>query len=219
MTDDPRVSDDLFLSRVTLAVTELAKGMKSASFYPAGHPSLIQTVTKIILLFEEIPLPEEGLVISVTKNALLYNEVPLPAWIKALADLNRELYLRRASRIIFLPDLPPDEVVAFLKIVTRDIEQIQDGGGLESVLLQEKVSRIWANRVDYARLTELLKKEEELDEVEPEELLEVPLRATDPSGLPEDATPAEGTTLDALLARIEKETDPSAYRDHIVEFS
>jgi HEAT repeat protein len=219
MTDTPRPTDDLFMNRVTLAVTELAKGMKSASFYPAGHPSLVQTVAKIVLLFEEIPLPEEGLDISVTKNALLYNEVPLPAGIKALADLNRELYLRRASRIIFLPNLPPDEVVAFLKIVTRDVEQIQDGGGLESVLLQEKVSRIWANRVDYARLTELLKKEEELDEVEPEELLDESLRATDPSGLPEDAAVAEVTTLDSLLARIEKETDPSAYRGHIVEFS
>jgi HEAT repeat protein len=219
MTDTPRPSDDLFLNRVTLAVSELGKGMKSASFYPAGHPSLIQAVTKIILLFEEIPLPEEGLVITVTKNALLYNDVPLPAGIKALSDLNRELYLRRASRIIFLPNLPPDEVVAFLKIVTRDVEQIQDGGGLESVLLQEKVSRIWANRVDYARLTELLKKEEELDELLPEELLEGPLRATDPSGLPEDAAAAEVSTLDALLSRIEKETDPSAYRGHIVEFS
>jgi hypothetical protein len=219
MTDDPRLSDDLFLSRVTLAVTELAKGMKSASFYPAGHPSLILTVTKIIQLFEEIPLPEEGLTIAVTKNALLYNELPLPAGIKALADLNRELYLRRASRIIFLPGLPPDEIVAFLKIVTRDVDQIQDAGGLESVMLQERVSRIWANRVDYARLTELLKKEEELDEVVPEELLEGPLRTTDEDSLPEDAEAAETVTIDTLLTRIEKETDPSAYRGHIVEFS
>ena len=219
MTDTPRPTDDLFMNRVTLAVTELAKGMKSASFYPAGHPSLVQTVTKIILLFEEIPLPEEGLEITVTKGALLYNEVPLPAGIKALADLNRELYLRRASRIIFLPNLPPDQVVAFLKIVTRDVEQIQDGGGLESVLLQEKVSRIWANRVDYERLTELLKKEEELDEVEPEELTEDPLRATDLSDLLEDASAEEASTLDSLLVRIGKETDPSAYRGHIVEFS
>ena len=219
MTDDPRLSDDLFLSRVTLAVTELAKGMKSASFYPAGHPSLILTVTKIIQLFEEIPLPEEGLTIAVTKNALMYNELPLPAGIKALADLNRELYLRRASRIIFLPGLPPDEIVAFLKIVTRDVDRIQDAGGLESVMLQERVSRIWANRVDYARLTELLKKEEELDEVVPEELLEGPLRTTDEDSLPEDAEAAEPVTIDSLLTRIEKETDPSAYRSHIVEFS
>lgn len=219
MTDPQRPADDLFLNRVTLALTELGKGMKSASFYPAGHPSLLQTITKILQVFEEIPLPEEGLTISVTKNALLYNEVPLPAGIKALADLNRELYLRRASRVIFLPEPTPGEVVAFLKVVTRDVDQVQDGGGIESVLLREKVFRIWVNRIDYGRLTELLKKEEELEELVPEEILEEPLRATDPAALPEDAASAEIPTIDSLLERIRKETDPSAYRGHVAELS
>jgi hypothetical protein len=218
MTDPPRTSDDLFLQRVTQAATELAKGMKTVSFYPDGHPSLIQAVTKIILLFEEIPLPEEGLAIAVTKNALLYGDVPLPATGKALSDLNRELYLRRAARIIFLPNLQLKEVVAFLKILSRDVERIQDDGGMEGVLLKEKISHIWANKVDYAELTELLKKEEEgdLEEVEPEELA----GGAEGGGiLPGDAPPPEVVTIDTLLARIEKETDPSAYRGHIVEYS
>jgi len=213
---EPPTTDDLFLHRVAQAFTELAKGMKSVSFYPEGHPSLTQAVTKIILLLEEIPLPEEGLEISVTKNALLYNNLPLPAVSKALADLNRELYLRRAARIIFLPHLAPDEIVAFLRLVVRDVDQILDEGGLERVLLQEKVSHIWANRVDYGALTELLKKEEELEEVEPEDLS---ADSTDEMVLPEEAASPEPVTIDTLLSRIEKETDPSRYRGHIVEYS
>ncbi|MGA8754029.1 hypothetical protein, partial [Candidatus Deferrimicrobium sp.] len=78
MTEPPAAPDDLYLLRVTQAVTELAKGTKSASFYPSGHPVLVQAVTKIIQLFEAIPLPENGLSIDVTKNALLYRDVPLP---------------------------------------------------------------------------------------------------------------------------------------------
>ncbi|HAM32897.1 MAG TPA: hypothetical protein DCP41_05155 [Deltaproteobacteria bacterium] len=210
-------SDDLYLQRVTQAVSEFGKGMKSASFYPAGHPTLLQAVTKIILLFEGIPLPGDGLSIDVTKNALLYRDVPLPAvGNKALSDLNRELYLRRAARIIFLPNLQPDEVIACLKIITRDVEQIQDAGGLERALLQEKVTRIWANRVDYDQLTELLK-EEELEEVEPEELAADTMMFKDP--LLADSPPEEVVTIETMLARIAKETDPSAYRGHIVEFS
>jgi len=217
MTGPPATPDDLYLQRVTQAVTELGKGMKSASFYPAGHPALLQAVTKIILMFEEIPLPEEGLSIDVTKNALLFREIPLHAGgNKALADLNRELYLRRAARIIFLPNLQPDEVVSFLKVITRDEDQVQDAGGLERALLQEKVTRIWANRVDYDQLTELLK-EEELEEVEPEEIAGEPVTSED--SLFADAPPEEPVTIEILLARIEKETDPSAYRGHIVEFS
>lgn len=218
MTGIQRPPDDLFLSRVTQALSELGKGMKSAAFYPAGHPSLIQAVTKIILLFEEIPLPEEGITITVTKNALLYGDTPLPVGMKSLADLNRELYFRRASRVIFLPDMPPGEVTAFLKVLTRDAEAIQDAGGLESVLLQERISRIWVNRVDYAALTELLKREEELEEVASEELQDVPPGASG-EGLMEEDTAAEPVTIEDLLARIDGETDPASYRGHLVEFS
>lgn len=217
MTEPPATSDDLFLQRLAQAVTDFAKGIKSASFYPAGHPALLQGVAKIIQLFEAIPLPEEGLSIDVTKNALLYRDVPLPAGgNKALLDLNRELYLRRAARIIFLPNLQPDEVVSCLKAITLDPEEIQDAGGLEQILLREKVTRIWANRVDYGKLTQLLK-EEELEEIRPEEITDtLPVVSVDP--MQDDAPPEEIVTIETLIARIAKETDPSAYRGHIVEF-
>ncbi len=221
MTEPPRTVDDPFLQRVTQAVTELAKGMKSVSFYPEGHPILLQAITKIILMLEEIPLPEQGLEVGVTRNALLYNDIALPggAANKMLADLNRELYLRRASRVIFLPNLKPHEVVAFLKAVTRDVDEVQDAGGIERLLLREKVSHIWANRVDYAQLTELLKKEEELEEVEPEEVGDDVLGPSDDAAFQETALPVEPVTIDTLLNRIEKETSPGPYRGHIVEFS
>ncbi|HEY5765175.1 MAG TPA: hypothetical protein VIS30_04020, partial [Candidatus Deferrimicrobiaceae bacterium] len=78
--------------KASLAILELAKGIKNISFYPEGHPSLVQSIWKIVSTFEEIPLPETGLEIDVTKNALLFRNEPLPAASKAVADLNRELY-------------------------------------------------------------------------------------------------------------------------------
>ncbi|HZW35769.1 MAG TPA: hypothetical protein VFF01_02430, partial [Candidatus Deferrimicrobiaceae bacterium] len=150
------------IQRICHAVSELAKGLKSVSFYPPGHPALIQAISKIIADFEEIPLPETGLEIDVTKNALLYKEAALPVANKTVADLNRELYLRRAGKIIFLPDLKASEMIIFLGILNRDIQQIQDEGGLEHAMLREKVSRIWVNRVDYQGLTEMLKSQEEV---------------------------------------------------------
>ncbi len=218
MIEPPETPDDLYLLRLTQAVTDFAKGIKTASFYPAGHPVLLQAVTRIIQLFEAIPLPEEGLSIDVSKGALLFQDVPLPAeGNKALLDLNRELYLRRAARIIFLPNLQPDEVASCLKAITMDPEEIQDAGGLERILLREKVTRIWANRVDYDQLTQLLK-EEELEEIDPEELTdELPVASDDQ--LMDDVPPEEAVTIETLIDRIEKETDPSAYRGHIVEFS
>jgi HEAT repeat protein len=218
MIEPPETPDDLYLQRLTQAVTDFAKGIKTASFYPAGHPVLLQAVTRIIQLFEAIPLPEEGLSIDVSKSALLYRDVPLPAGAnKALLDLNRELYLRRAARIIFLPNLQPDEVVSCLKAITLDPEEIQDAGGLERILLREKVTRIWANRVDYDQLTQLLK-EEELEEIQSGEFTD-DLPAASDDLLRDDVPPEEVVTIETLIARIAKETHPSAYRGHIVEFS
>jgi len=218
MTERPETPDDLYLQRVTQAVAEFAKGIKSASFYPADHPVLLQAVTKIIQLFEAVPLPEEGLSIDVTKSALLYRDVPLPfGGNKAVIDLNRELYLRRVARIIFLPNLQPGEVASCLKAITLDPAEVQDAGGLERILLRMRVTRIWANRVDYDRLTDLLK-EEELEEIPPEELTDAP-PATSDNPLMDDVPPGEVVTIETLIARIAKETDPSAYRGHIVEFS
>lgn len=219
MTDSPEIPDELFLRRVSQAVAELAKGMKSVNFYPEDHPLLIQAITKIVLLFEEIPLPEEGLEIGVSKNSLSWKDIPLSGGAgKALADLNRELYLRRAARIIFLPNIRPDEIVSFLKVVARDAEKVLDAGGLEKALSQEKVTHIWANKVDYNKMTELLKAEDDLEEVEPEELADAP--SEEPWGFvpPGDTAAPEPLTIDSLLGRIEKETDPSAYRGHIADF-
>ncbi len=190
--------------RVVLAVTEIGKGIKTVSLYPPHHPALTQAIGKIISTIEAIPPPETGVEIGVTKNTLLYREEPLPAGNKAIADLNRELYHRRASRIILLPDQKPDEMVAFLGALNRDIQELQDEGGLEKVLLREKVSRIWVNRVDYEGLTEMLKTEEETaatDEAEG-------FRPGHPS-FDFDDRPPEEREIGELLRMLEQETDPA----------
>lgn len=215
MEPKPDPAKEPLRQKVSLAVVELAKGIKSVGFYPPGHPALIQAVWKIVSTLEEIPLPETGLEIGVTKNALLFGDEPLPAASKAVADLNRELYHRRASKLIFLPGQKPAEIVAFLSILNRDAQDIQDEGGLERVLLRAKVSRIWANRVDYEGLTEMLKTEAQKGDVEDEDLA---IKAADLDfGLEE--TPPEELSLDALLKRIEAETDAAAYRDHVISLA
>jgi HEAT repeat protein len=202
---------DATREKVLLAVTELAKGIKIVVFYPPGHPILTQAIDKIISLIEEIPPPETGIEIEVTKNALLYREEPFPASIKSIAVLNRELYHRRASKIILLPDQNPGEMIAFLTALNRDIQELHDQGGLENVLLREKVSRIWVNRVDYERLTEILKKEEEAPSEEEVEAL----KSTDFSSGFEDQPPEE-LTIEDLLQRLKKEADPAEYRDLVI---
>jgi hypothetical protein len=201
--------------KVLLAVNELAKGIKAVGFYPPGHPALSQVVWKIISSIEDIPPPETGIEIEVTKNNLLYREEALPTNYKAIADLNRELYFRRASKVILLPHQKPDEMIAFLTTLNRDIQELQDEGGLERVLLHERVSRIWVNRIDYDGLTEMLKKEEE--EPPPEEVEE--FKTADLLTAPEEPPPLEDLSVEALLRRLEKETEVPEYRDIVISLT
>lgn len=210
-TDRPK--DDL-KETVALAVVELAKGIKNVGFYPEGHPTLVQSIRKIVSTLEEIPLPETGLEIDVTKTALLFRNEPIPAASKAVTDLNRELYLRRASKVIFLPGQTAQEMTSFLSILNRDPQELQDEGGIEKVLLRGNISRIWANRVDYEGLTEMLKKDEIL--VKGGE--DLPLKASDLDFGLEDPVPGEDT-IELLLKKIAEETDPSAYREHAIALS
>ena len=209
--DEPK---DILIGKASLAILELAKGIKNISFYPEGHPSLVQSIWKIVSTFEEIPLPETGLEIDVTKNALLFRNEPLPAASKAVADLNRELYHRRASKVIFLPGQTPQEMTTFLSILNRDLQEIQDEGGIERALLRGKVSRIWVNRVDYEGLTEILKKDEMTAKGEED----LPLKASDLDFGLEESAPEE-VTIELLLKKIAAETDSAAYRDHVIAFS
>jgi len=202
--------------RVSLAVLELAKGMKSVAFYPPGHPALIQVLARIVSLFEAIPLPDAGLEIEVAKSGLFYLGASIAPQKRAVADLARELYLRRGSKVIFLPEMTADETAAFLGALVRDPREIQDMGGIEKVLFRSKVSRIWVNRVDYEGLTEMLKKQGAAEQLSQEEML--PLAASEALSEPADAEPARDT-VEAILARIKEEKDPPAYRDHLVALS
>ncbi len=209
-------SSPLTREKVLLAVIELAKGIKIVNFYPLGHPALAQAIGKIVDAIESIPPPETGIEIDVTKNALLYRGEPFPPGNKAIADLNRELYHRRASKVILLNGQKPEEVIAFLRALNRDIQELHEQGGLEKVLLREKVSRIWVNRVDYEGLTEMLKREEEGPAPPPEE--EGGLSAEDqPFGL-EDLQ-AKAPEIGELLRRLERETEAGAYRDIVISLT
>ena len=202
-------SPDPMREKVVLAAIELAKGIKIVNFYPPGHPALTQAIGKIVDAIETIPPPEDGIEIDVTKSALLFRETPLPTGNKAIADLNRELYHRRASKLILLNGQKPEEMIAFLGVLNRDIQDLHEQGGLEKALLREKVTRIWVNRVDYEGLTAMLKEEEiPLPEEGAEGFVS--------SGLGLDEKPLEELEVGELLKRLEKESDAGRYRDLII---
>ncbi len=193
-------------------MTELGKGIKTASFYPPGHPALTQAISRIVAAIEDVPPPETGLEIDVTRNSLLYRDTPLPSTNKAIEELNRDLYLRSASKLILLPGQKADEMVTFLSALNRDSRDLQDDGGLEKVLLRGKISRIWVNRVDYEGLTEMLKQDDP-------DTLSGGDGGHLPDEAPRDVAFPDEPTIDEILDRLRTETDAASYRDLVASLS
>ncbi len=213
MTASPEGSH---LFKVSVALAELAKGLKGVAFYPSGHPSLLQLVNRIASLFEGIPLPANGLEVVVTKNSLSCDNVPIPNPNKALVDFNRDLYLRRVSKLYFLPGMRESELFAFLALLVRDPQAIEDEGGLESILPRENIAHIWVNKVDYEGMTDLLKKEAGGDDTSEESAR---ARSIINSLFAADGIEPEQATIDSLLDQLARETSPSGYRTLIVQLS
>jgi HEAT repeat protein len=209
-------TEDAHLYKVSVALAELAKGLKGVSFYPPGHPSLIQLIARIVSLFEDIPLPDSGLEIGVSKNSLSCEGTPIPSPNKALVDFNRDLYLRRVSKLYFLPGIKGDEMFTFLSILVRDPQTIEDQGGLEKVLPGEGVARIWVNKVDYESMTELLKREAGFDEPSEEDAR---ARSIVNSLFTAEGIEPEAATIDGLLDKIAREASPAGYRNLVVLLS
>ncbi len=210
------VPESAHLFKVSVALAELAKGLKGVAFYPPGHPSLIQLVSRIVSLLEGIPLPSSGLEVVVMKNSLTCDNTAVPNPNKALVDFNRDLYLRRVSKLYFLPGMKESELFAFLTVLGRDPQTIEDQGGLESILPHEGIAHIWVNKVDYEGMTELLKKERGEDEALDEDAR---ARSIIDSLFTAEGIEPEPETFDGLLDKLSREASPSGYRTLIVSLS
>lgn len=208
MTQPSVQSPDLFGRKVSTVLGELAKGMKTVRQYPAGHPSLLSTMDRVAVLLEALPLPQGGLELAVTRAALLLDGTPLPSPPKAVEDLHRELYLRRAGKLILQPGVSAAELSSFLAILSIEPREVQEKGGLERLLHSARCNHVWVNRVDYEALAEALKREELEEEEEEIELIE-----EEEEGAEEEdpALDESRPAVERLLIRLSREVHPEAY--------
>lgn len=192
------------LDKIIQAVSEVAKGMKAVAFYPDNHPSLHNILLKICRTIDEIPPPEEGLEIIVSKPNLSVGEIKIPEKIDAMGDFRNALFHRRTKKLILLPGIIPEEMKNFLRALSIDPDEIVEKGGLERILLGMKISKIWINKVEYEKLMEELKKEQELtpqeDEIINLEKMPVDLDAR-----------VEEDDIDTLLSKLTETSDSEEY--------
>ncbi len=144
------------------ALTGLVKLMKALRFYPKDHPSLQIAISECITGFMSMLARPDNQAIQISQAGFSLGDMKIGEKNPALPDLARILAERRVNQLIFLPDLPPEEIQILLKGLTTPAEDIYQIGGLPEFLNNHQVTSIWLNE---SNLDDALQKREKLAEV------------------------------------------------------
>lgn len=129
------------------ALTALTRLVKAISFYPSGHPALIETIEDTEHDF--IPLLQHQTEpYQVTKNGFSFNNQRLAPTNRSLTDLALKLVERRVHRLLFLPELDKHELLIFAEEIAKPAAEINNQGGLAKRLAARQIKTIWINETN-----------------------------------------------------------------------
>lgn len=174
------MTDKQLTLEVEQALTGLVKLMKALRFYPKGHPSLRSTIDECMAGFQPMLKSHDSRAIQVNQSGFSLGETKVGETNPALPDLALLLVERRVNQLIFLPDLPPQELLGLLAGLATPAEEIYSIGGLPVFLQNHQVTTIWLNENS---LDGAMQKRQELAEKEQAEKEEKNNQTTDPGKL------------------------------------
>ena len=120
--------------------------------YPAGHPALAIATAEALAAFRALVTDGENFVFTIRREAILFDEKPLSAENPAVVKLATLLFSRRINRLLIQTDVTAEDISAFVRCLALDPATIQSQGGIQDVLLRERVATIWASSVSSCRL-------------------------------------------------------------------
>ncbi|BCR06130.1 PBS lyase [Desulfuromonas versatilis] len=208
---DGESANQEWLKGVENALAGLVKLVKAIGYYPPGHPALKAAVQAAAGLFEPLLGAGENLALGVRREGFLLGERPLTPQNPMLAKLASLLFARRIQRLTILPDLTPEDLRAFARCISLESAEIQRLGGIQELLYNARVSTLWVNETDLAKI--LAQKEilEAQKKLHGEQQDEEPLSARGP-------TPAaRKRDLQTVLAELRTATSDARYRQLLQE--
>jgi len=140
------------IPRLEAALRDLTKLIKAVQYYPPGHPALGTAVNGTRQSLAPLLASGESLICTVRKEGFFVDDKPVGAQNQILQKLAPYLFSRRVQSLVFLPDLLAADLRGFALALALDPGDIRKRGGIKEVLLQHRVTTIWANETDLSRI-------------------------------------------------------------------
>lgn len=191
---------------------ELNKAVKTLHFYPKGHPNLESITDDCFALITDALKEVAEFKWRIDKNGIYHEDQPIGANNPAIAQLAKQMFLKKMQVLTFNPEITIDDLRTFLHILFIEPEDVFTEGGVAKILTSDNVRGILLNEMSYEEMMEVEEEEEEAheedeEEEEPEEELE------------EEEPQIEEDELSVMLRDIEGEKDTLFYNDLAVRIA
>ena len=131
----------------------LRKSSKDLAFYPPGHPLLNRSLERAVEQLHAVVGVRAPLSLAVSRTGFTFEGQPVGKENRQLATMAAELFVRRIQKIFLAPDVGPEELAGFLRMITGDPKQLVQQGGPAKVLAAHGVGRIQVNEFDFRRVS------------------------------------------------------------------
>lgn len=196
------------------ALASISRAVRAWRFYPTGHPTRRNSLI----------LSHSSLLQALDGNMFLLNcgrtgfSFPDGEHLKdaygTSTALAYELFIRRVQKITFFHDLLQEDLLELIKILCLTPEEIQQSGGVDTIMAARGIRSIWVNEFD---LTAIRGKRQKIEQA-----------GTFPKGIDEDENVGDSATaaeqqplqpetlspeqqLQALLVRLTSCSDEAIY--------
>ncbi len=129
----------------------LRLAFKMATIYNRDHPAFKRTVDELMASLEKVFKVVSPLTIGFSQNSLLIGEQFL-ASDKTTAELARLFHFRKIKRLEIYHGIQAQELLRFISLLTRPVQEIIRQGGVPALLRQETFAHIRLEVLDYSQL-------------------------------------------------------------------
>lgn len=134
------------------ALGSIHRAVRAWRFYPNGHPTRRSSLTLAHVAMLQL-LEGNTLSLACGRTGFSFPDGEfLKDASKLTTDLSYDLFVRRVQKISFSHDLFQEDLLELIKILCLSPEDIQESGGIDTIMAARGIRTIWVNEFDLAAI-------------------------------------------------------------------
>lgn len=192
---------------IAKALTGLVKQIKAVRYYPPKHPALSATAVESLKSIKPLLEGTRHFSLTIRKEAFLYDGQPVGKSQQLLTQFATFCFARRIQTLTLLPELGAKELHHFIQFLVIDPQNLQQRGGLQTLLEKAHITNIWVNEQDLDKILE--KKQQVEAQPTPDEDMIAELASK--TSLELNQANPDVQSLRTILKRLQQERDDQKF--------